>query len=80
MSSDIVSIYININKAKTNNVLGAENKLIFGNAVIRDKLCGIEFKISPHSFYQINPIMTEKLYGKALELADISGDDNVMDI
>lgn len=80
VSSDIVSIYININKAKTNNVLGDENKLIFGNAVILDTLCGIEFKISPHSFYQINPIMTEKLYGKALELADISGDDNVMDI
>lgn len=80
VSEDIVSIYININKTKTNNVLGRENKLIYGKEVICDTLCGIEFKISPHSFYQINPIMTEKLYGKALELADISKDDTVMDI
>lgn len=80
VSENIVSIYININKTKTNNVLGAENKLIYGKEVICDTLCGIEFKISPHSFYQINPVMTEKLYTKALEMADISEEDNVMDI
>lgn len=80
VSGKIVSVYININKQKTNNVLGVENKLIYGKKTITDMLCGIEFKISPHSFYQVNPYMTEKLYGKALEYADIKGSDTVLDV
>ncbi len=80
VSDNIVSIYININEKRTNSVLGEENKLIYGKSEIEDTLCGIKFKISPHSFYQINPYMTEKLYGKALEYANISKTDNVLDV
>ena len=80
VSDKIVSIYININETRTNNVLGMENKLIYGKAEIEDTLLGIKFKISPHSFYQINPYMTEKLYGKALEYANITDKDNVLDV
>ena len=80
VSDKIVSIYININETHTNNVLGMENKLIYGKAEIEDILLGIKFKISPHSFYQINPYMTEKLYGKALEYANITDKDNVLDV
>lgn len=80
ISENIVSIYININESRGNTVLGLENKLIFGKSVITDTLCGIDFEISPHSFYQINPVMTEKLYGKALGFAEITKNDNVLDV
>lgn len=80
VSDKIVSIYININEKQTNNVLGETNKLIYGKTEIEDTLCGIKFKISPNSFYQINPQMTEKLYGKALEYADIEDTDTVLDV
>ncbi len=80
VSENIVSIYININESRGNSVLGLENKLIYGKNVITDTLCGIDFEISPHSFYQINPEMTEKLYGKALEFAEITDRDNVLDV
>lgn len=80
ISDKIVSVYVNINEQKTNSVLGPENKLIFGKPTITDVLCKTEFKISPNSFYQINPVMTEKLYNKALEYANISKDDTVLDV
>lgn len=80
ISEKIVSVYVNINTEKNNSVLGRKNRLIYGKEVINDTLCGINFKISPHSFYQINPIMTEKLYGKALEYADITSEDTVLDV
>ncbi|MBR0365628.1 MAG: 23S rRNA (uracil(1939)-C(5))-methyltransferase RlmD, partial [Clostridia bacterium] len=79
-SEDIVSVYININTERNNTVLGRDNKLIYGKATITDTLCGISFKISPHSFYQINPKMTEKLYGRAIEYADIKPEDVVLDV
>lgn len=53
---------------------------IFGKSSIYDLLCGIRFEISPESFFQINPVQTERLYNKALEFADIKPDDTVMDI
>lgn len=80
VSDKITSVYININDKVTNVVLGEKNKLIFGKKVIEDTLCGINFKISAHSFYQINPHMTEKLYAKALEMAGITDEDNVLDV
>ncbi len=80
VSENIVSVYVNINTEKNNSVLGRENELIYGKSVITDTLCGIEFKISPHSFYQINPVMTEKLYNRALEYADITEADTVLDV
>lgn len=80
ISPNIVSVYININKTRTNSVLGDRNKLIYGKAEIEDILCGMRFKISPHSFYQVNPYMTERLYGKALEFAQITDNDTVLDV
>ena len=80
VSDKIVSVYININENRTNTVLGAENKLIYGKHHIEDTLCGIKFKISPHSFYQIIPYMTETLYRRALDYADISSSDTVLDV
>lgn len=80
VSDKIVSVYVNINEERTNTVLGRENKLIFGKPTIEDTLCGIKFAISPHSFFQINPYMTERLYGKALDYAQITPNDNVLDV
>ena len=80
VTEDIVSVYININTERNNTILGRDNKLIYGKETITDTLCGISFKISPHSFYQINPNMTEKLYGRAIEYADIKPEDIVLDI
>ena len=80
ISEDVASIYININTERNNSVLGRDNKLIYGKETITDTLCGISFKISPHSFYQINPQMTEKLYGRAIEYADIKPEDVVLDV
>ena len=76
----VKSIYININKDKRNSGLGAKNILIYGSPEISDTLCGVTFGISPQSFYQINPYMTEKLYNRALEYADISKSDTVLDV
>lgn len=80
ISSDIVSIILNINKKKTNFVLGEKNIVLFGKDRIHDTLCGIDYEISPHSFYQINHEQTQKLYSKALEYAKICRNDIVMDI
>ena len=80
ISPKIVSIILNVNKKKTNLVLGDKNIVLFGRDRITDTLCGVEYEISAHSFYQINHTQTEKLYKKALEYADISKDDTVMDI
>ena len=79
-SENIVSIILNVNTKKTNLVLGEKNKVLFGKDTIKDILCGVEYEISPHSFYQINHSQTEKLYAKALEYAEIKKDDVVMDI
>ena len=79
-SGKITGIILNINKKNTNLVLGDENITIWGCDTITDSLLGLDFKISPHSFYQINPAMTEKLYAKALEYANLGGNENVMDI
>lgn len=80
VSKKIVSIILNINKKRTNLVLGDKNTVLFGKNTITDTLCGIEYEISPHSFYQINHEQTERLYNKALEYAEIDKNDFVMDI
>mgnify|MGYP000217110946 CR=1 FL=1 len=61
-------------------VLGERNQVLYGRGFIEDKLCGKTFKISPTSFYQVNPVQTEKLYGLALEYADLKGDETVWDL
>ncbi len=80
VSKDIKSVILNINKDKTNLVLGKKNRTLFGADKITDTLLGVTYEISPHSFYQVNPDQTEKLYKKALEYAKIGADDTVMDI
>ena len=80
ISDDIKSVILNVNTKKTNFVLGDKNVVLYGKETITDYLCGIKYEISPNSFYQINPPQAEKLYNKAIELANISKDDSVMDI
>ena len=76
----IVSLYQNINTKRTNLILGQENVLLYGEKVIYDTLLQKKFMISPFSFYQINHEQTEKLYQKAIHLADITKDDVVFDL
>lgn len=75
----IKSIVINVNDRFTSMVLGPKNINIYGNGYITDKLCGLSFRISPSSFYQVNPVQAEKIYKKAIELAALSGKEEVID-
>ncbi len=74
------SISINLNSKNTNVILGDELETIWGEDSITDTLCGIEFSISPLSFYQVNPVQTEKLYGTAVEYAGLTGSETVWDL
>jgi 23S rRNA (uracil1939-C5)-methyltransferase len=76
---DITTIVMNINNLKTSLVLGNVEKVLYGKGYIEDTLCGCVFQISPKSFYQINPIQTEILYSKAIELARLKGNEAVLD-
>ena len=73
------TIVLNINKKKTNVILGLKNKVIYGDGFIYDYIGSFKFKISPLSFFQINPVQTEVLYKKALEYADLKGAETVID-
>lgn len=73
------SIVQNINREKTNVVLGDKNKTIYGNDTITDYIGDLKFNISPLSFFQVNPVQTEVLYNKALEYANLTGDETVID-
>ncbi|WP_026505647.1 23S rRNA (uracil(1939)-C(5))-methyltransferase RlmD [Butyrivibrio sp. NC3005] len=66
------SISVSINTEKTNVILGTEIHTLWGESAIEDTLCGLTFKISPLSFYQVNPVQCEKLYNKAIEYAALS--------
>ena len=76
----IESIVKNINMKNTNVILGQENINIYGNGYIKDKLGEYTFKISPLSFYQVNPIQAEKLYNSGVKMAQISREDTVFDL
>lgn len=76
----IKSIMLNINKEKTNVILGQQVKTLWGRAYIEDYIGSVKYQISPLSFFQVNPKQTEKLYGKALEFADLQGDETVWDL
>ncbi|MGN0448693.1 MAG: 23S rRNA (uracil(1939)-C(5))-methyltransferase RlmD [Acutalibacteraceae bacterium] len=71
---NITSVVLNKNKKSTNVVLGAECETIYGRDFIEDELCGLKFRISPLSFYQVNPEGTELLYKKAGEFANLDGE------
>ncbi len=77
---EIKTIVKNINDKNTNVILGRKNKVLFGNGYIYDYLGEFKFKISPMSFYKVNPIQTEKLYGKAVEYANLNGNETVFDL
>lgn len=76
---EITTLVQNINDEDTNVVLGNKELVLFGTGKIKDKLCGLEFTISSKSFYQVNVKQTEKLYQKAIEMANLSKDDIVLD-
>ena len=74
------TLVLNVNKAKTNVILGKENKVIYGNGKINDYIGDLVFEISPLSFFQVNPVQTEVLYNKVLEYAELKENDTVFDI
>ena len=76
----IKSIIINSNTEKTNVILGKHCRTLWGEDYITDILCGLRFRISPLSFYQVNRDQAEKLYGKAAEYANLSGNETVLDL
>ena len=76
---DISTVVINVNDKKTSMVLGERNITVYGKGYIEDKLCGCTFRISPNSFYQVNPQQTEKLYAKAIAAAGLTGKERVID-
>lgn len=76
---EITTIVLNVNDKKTTMILGDKEIVVHGNGYIEDILCGLRFRISPKSFYQINHEQTEKLYNKAIELANISKAETVFD-
>lgn len=76
---EITTIVLNVNDRRTSMVLGEKEHVLYGKGVIEDTLCGKTFSISPKSFYQINPVQTEILYGKAIEFAQLSGKETVID-
>lgn len=78
--SGMTSIMLNINRDKTNVILGKECKTLWGQAYITDSICDITYEISPLSFFQINPVQTEKLYKKVLEFAQLTGKETVWDL
>ena len=76
---NISTVVLNVNDKKTSMVLGERNITIYGKGYIEDRLCGCTFRISPASFYQVNPKQTELLYQKAIECAGLSGKETVID-
>lgn len=75
----ISTIIQNYNSRKTSIILGDQERVLFGKGYIEDTLCDIKFKISSKTFFQVNPLQAERLYNKALEMADFTKDDTVID-
>ncbi len=76
---EITTVVWNINPTSTPLMLGEYSEILYGNGYITDTLCGLNFRISPRSFYQVNPIQTEKLYTLAKEFACLAGRETVID-
>ena len=76
----MTSISININKEKTNVIMGKTVIDLYGEGYIEDYIGDVKFRISPLSFYQVNPVQTKELYGKALEFAGLTGEETVWDM
>lgn len=76
---EITSVVVNVNTRSDSMILGASSEVSYGKGFIIDELCGLKFKISPESFYQINHDQTERLYSQAIEMAGLSSSDKVID-
>lgn len=76
---EITTVVLNVNDKKTNMVLGERDIVLYGKGYIEDTLCGCVFRISPQSFYQVNPVQTETLYSRAIAYAKLTGKEKVID-
>ena len=76
----VTSVVLNVNRARTNVIWGTECRTIWGDDAILDRLCGLEFSISPLSFYQVNHDQTERLYAQAAEFAALTGHETLLDL
>ena len=76
----MTSIVLNTNKENTNVILGRSCRTLWGQDYIEDMIGNVRYQISPLSFYQVNPVQTERLYGTALEYADLKGEETVWDL
>lgn len=79
VQGSIVGLCVNINEGSGNAILGRETLCLYGKDSIEDKIGELSFSISVPSFYQVNPVQTEKIYGKALEYAALTGEETVWD-
>lgn len=79
MHPEITTVVVNVNDRRTSMILGDKEQVLYGKGYIEDELCGKTFRISPKSFYQVNPVQTEKLYAKAMEYAGLTGKETVLD-
>lgn len=77
---NLKTVVFNSNRENTNVVLGAKNRVAYGSGYITDILCGLKFKISPFSFWQVNRAQAEKLYSKAREYAGLTGNEVLLDL
>ena len=77
---EITGILLNINRERTNVVLGKTCRTLWGKDTITDTLCGLAFEIAPHAFYQVNRTQAERLYGKAAEYAGLTGAETLLDL
>ena len=75
----LCSVCLSVNSRRTNVILGADIRVLWGKAAMEDTLCGLRFSVSPLSFFQVNPRQTERLYGLALEYAGLTGAETVVD-
>ncbi|MDU2166200.1 MAG: 23S rRNA (uracil(1939)-C(5))-methyltransferase RlmD [Veillonella sp.] len=75
----VETIVHNVNGKRTNVILGPKNNILYGDGTITDHIKDLQFTLSPHSFFQVNPEQTTVLYDQALEYADLKGDETVID-
>ena len=77
--AEITTVIHNINSSETNLMLGEQSHILYGKGYIKDELCSCTFRISPDSFYQVNPVQCEALYNTALDFAGLTGKEAVFD-
>ncbi len=73
-------VLLSRNEEKTNVIMGKRLRLLWGEQTLMDRLCGLDFRLSPHSFYQVNRAQAERLYRRALDFADLHGTETVLDL